>query len=267
MKFQIDHDYHIHSQLSSCSNDPEQTPERILQYAKENGFRRICLTNHFWDETVPGASKWYQPQNFAHLKKALPLPQRADIAFYFGCETDMDRFFTLGISRQTIDRFDFVIVPTTHMHMTGFTREEGDAALPRLAELYVKRLEALLAMDLPFGKMGLAHPTTPQLAPQRFEDHLRVLDMLGDAVFIRLFTLMSKKGMGVELNIPIFRYAPEDLDRLLRPYRIAKDCGCKFYLGSDAHHPKDLDAARDKFERIVSLLALEKSDQFCPFDA
>ena len=37
MKFQIDHDYHIHSKLSSCSRDPEQTNERILQYAKENG--------------------------------------------------------------------------------------------------------------------------------------------------------------------------------------------------------------------------------------
>jgi len=35
MKFKVDHDYHIHSFLSSCSHDPEQTPERILAYAKE----------------------------------------------------------------------------------------------------------------------------------------------------------------------------------------------------------------------------------------
>ena len=32
----LDHDLHIHSQLSLCSSDPAQTPARILQYAKEN---------------------------------------------------------------------------------------------------------------------------------------------------------------------------------------------------------------------------------------
>ncbi|MBP3370026.1 MAG: PHP domain-containing protein [Clostridia bacterium] len=56
MKYAIDHDYHIHSMLSSCSNDPEQSTERILQYAKENGLKKICITDHFWDERVDGAS-------------------------------------------------------------------------------------------------------------------------------------------------------------------------------------------------------------------
>ncbi len=32
--FKIDHDYHIHSQLSSCSNNAEQTAKAILQYAE-----------------------------------------------------------------------------------------------------------------------------------------------------------------------------------------------------------------------------------------
>ena len=35
MKFCYDHDLHIHSTLSVCGNDPKQTPERILAYAKE----------------------------------------------------------------------------------------------------------------------------------------------------------------------------------------------------------------------------------------
>ena len=34
MKFIIDHDLHIHSQLSLCSGIPEQTPKAILEYAK-----------------------------------------------------------------------------------------------------------------------------------------------------------------------------------------------------------------------------------------
>ena len=39
MRFTVDHDYHIHSTLSSCSNDPAQSTERILQYAKDNGLK------------------------------------------------------------------------------------------------------------------------------------------------------------------------------------------------------------------------------------
>ena len=35
MKFQIDHDLHIHSYISACSNDPLQNNDSILQYAKD----------------------------------------------------------------------------------------------------------------------------------------------------------------------------------------------------------------------------------------
>jgi histidinol phosphatase-like PHP family hydrolase len=121
MSFIIDHDLHIHTQLSSCSNHPEQTPAAILNYAVENHLRHICLADHFWDETVPGASGWYEPQNYGHVTKALPLPAADGIRFDFGCETDMNRFGTLGISRETLDRFDFVIVPTNHLHMGIFS--------------------------------------------------------------------------------------------------------------------------------------------------
>ena len=121
MSFIIDHDLHIHTQLSSCSNHPEQTPAAILNYAVENHLRHICLADHFWDETVPGASGWYEPQNYGHVTKALPLPTAEGIRFDFGCETDMNRFGTLGISRETLDRFDFVIVPTNHLHMGIFS--------------------------------------------------------------------------------------------------------------------------------------------------
>ena len=84
MEFQIDHDIHIHSQISSCSRHPEQTNENILAYAKKNGLTTICLTDHYWDERIAGPSGWYAPQNTAHIKAALPLPQAEGIRFLFG---------------------------------------------------------------------------------------------------------------------------------------------------------------------------------------
>ena len=49
---------------------------------------------------------------------------------------------------------------------------------------------------------------------------------------------------------------------IIRPYLIAKEQGCKFYLGSDAHHPRELDGARERFERIIDVLDLSESDKF-----
>ena len=46
MKFQIDHDYHIHSYLSTCSSDPEESPEAILRYGEKNKMHTLCLTDH-----------------------------------------------------------------------------------------------------------------------------------------------------------------------------------------------------------------------------
>ena len=53
MRYVYDHDLHIHSRISLCSGDPEETNERILQYARDNRLSTICLTDHFWDETIP----------------------------------------------------------------------------------------------------------------------------------------------------------------------------------------------------------------------
>ena len=117
MKFAYDHDLHIHSGISSCSNDPQQSCKAILSYAKKNALTTVCLTDHYWDERVPGASEWYAEQNTAHVRAALPLPQAEGVRFLFGCETDMRADMTIGISRERFDEFDFVIIPTTHMHM------------------------------------------------------------------------------------------------------------------------------------------------------
>jgi histidinol phosphatase-like PHP family hydrolase len=45
-------------------------------------------------------------------------------------------------------------------------------------------------------------------------------------------------------------------------FRIAKAQGCRFYLGSDAHHPDELLKARRIFERAIDLLDLRESDKF-----
>lgn len=262
MRYIYDNDLHIHSKLSSCSRDENQTNERILEYAKQNNLKTICLTDHFWDERVPTILSWYTGQNLEHVKKALPLPQSDGIEFLFGCETEMDKFLTLGIDKETIDEFDFVVVPTTHLHMRGFTYSAEDNSYEKRAELWVKRFDMLLNLDLPFHKMGLAHITCNLVGPTR-EEYLEVLKLIPESEMERLFKKSAQVGIGIELNTSALNFASdEEAEIALKPYKIAKKCGCKFYVGSDAHHPDALDNAKQVIENIIDLLELTEDDKF-----
>ena len=52
MRYQIDHDLHIHSQISPCSRDARQTKEAILAYGLTNHYKLLGVTDHFWDLQV-----------------------------------------------------------------------------------------------------------------------------------------------------------------------------------------------------------------------
>ena len=263
MKYRIDHDLHLHSRLSSCSGDPTQTPEAILRYAEQNHLSTICLTDHYWDSAVPGASKWYMPQNFDHIAESRPLPQGENTAFLFGCETEFDKHFTLAMPKERFSDFDFIIIPTTHLHMTGLTISEEDAERDeRRAALWVERLDRVLDMDLPFHKIGIAHLACSLI--KKSGGYVAVLKQIPDAAYERVFTKAAARGCGIELNTDDCVHAekPEDEGQTLRVFRIAKACGCKFYLGSDAHTGKGLAGAIAPLARMVELLDLDENDKF-----
>ena len=271
MRYQIDHDLHIHSCLSLCAKSTRQNPERILEYAAENGFSTVVLTDHYWDERVDGVSfygndkeRWYSIQNTAHTDLALPLPQKDGIRFLYGCETEMDMRCRIGISPKEVERRAFIIVPTTHLHMTGLSIAEEDRTVDKCAELWVKRFEALLESGLPLRKVGIAHLTCPLFSPERTaESTVECLSKIASEDMKHLFGKAAEGGLGIEINFSAKPFeAMGALDELLRPYRIASECGCKFYLGSDAHHPDELARARANFETNIDLLGLTEDQKF-----
>ncbi|MBQ8510010.1 MAG: PHP domain-containing protein [Clostridia bacterium] len=259
MRYIFDHDLHIHSHISLCSNDPAQTNEAILQYAVDNKLNTICLTDHYWDETVPGGfTDFYKQQDTAHIRQALPLPQAEGVRFLFGCETDLDKNCTLGISPEAMKDMAFIIIPTTHLHMNGFTCR-GDEGIDERRALWSSRFDAVLDMKLPFEKVGIAHLTC--------ELHCRghmpeLLAGIPDEEYSRLFRKAADRGIGVELNFNSLALTDETKDAILNPYRIAKAEGCKFYFGSDAHHPAGLAREKANAENIIDLLELTEADKW-----
>lgn len=259
MRYVADHDFHIHSTVSPCCHDPEQTPEAILHYAKENKFRKICLTNHLWDEKVASEAKWHEGQRFQCVASVLPLPQDPDVRFLFGAETDMDFNYVLGINDETFNAFDFVTIPTTHLHLTGNTVRTKTATPEEAAEIWLCRITELLKKDLPRHKTGIAHLTCGHIFSDRTPE---VIALLPDEKLYSVFSDCSAKDIGIELNMKTFSMSDELKNIMLRPYHIAKDCGCKFYLGSDAHSIAALKTAKDNFENIITLLDLKEKDKY-----
>ena len=71
----------------------------------------------------------------------------------------------------------------------------------------------------------------------------------------------AQKGLGVALNFNSFDYDVEQLASILRPYRIAKECGCKFYFRSDAQHLHHLKKEKANFPNIATLLNLTENEK------
>lgn len=266
MRYVIDHDYHIHSKLSLCSKHPEQTPANILKYAEENGLRKIVLTDHFFDGTVgsenPPLTSFYQTQDRAHINKSLPLPQGERTEFLFGAETEMTYNFKIGVGNKTLSELDFIIIPTTHLHMKGFAISLEDAASPeRRAAVWVEKFKALLSAKLPFGKIGVAHLACGLIAPTR-EEFLEVMRLLPEQDLRSLFRRSAELGLGIEINQSDFAYKDEEAETVLRPFLIAKSEGAKFYLGSDAHTPDGFKRTVATFNKAIDALSLKESDKF-----
>ena len=259
MRYIADHDYHIHSTVSLCCHDETQTPDAILSYAIKNGFTSICLTNHFWDEKVETEADWCDEHDFAHVSSVLPLPQDESTRFLFGAETDMDFNNIVGVSRERIDLFDFIIVSTTHLHLTENTVRKKIETPDEAAFHWVDKIENLLKKDLPWHKIGIAHLTTGHILKGRTHE---VLPLISDRTLYDIFCECAAKGVGIELNMKTIGMSSEQKDIFLRPYFIAKERGCKFYLGSDSHKASALIGTKENFEHVAETLGLQESDKF-----
>ena len=73
--------------------------------------------------------------------------------------------------------------------------------------------------------------------------------------------------LGIELNQDDMHVGITDEkgESVLRVFRIAKECGCKFYCGSDAHSPQWFDQFLPIMEKAVDVLDLTENDKidFC----
>jgi hypothetical protein len=155
------------------------------------------------------------------------------------------------------------ILHTGDIHLDSpFSRLRPEKSEARRAEMWVERFQAVLDSGLPLKKVGIPHLTTALFVPDKtWAGVERCLSLISDDAMKDLFGKAAKAGVGIELNFEPFKCA-HIMDSVLRPYKIAIECGCKFYLGSDAHTTGMLNKAMADFEKMIDLLDLTEDQKY-----
>jgi len=249
----INHDFHLHTNLSLCAPDKTGTVENYIKSAKKHGLTKLGFANHFWG-SEPGDAEYYKNtkmadhelnpihfycvQNFEHisqLKPELDAVKEENIKVYFGAECEYDPFKkSIAVSRDHVEEFDFLIVPNSHTHMM----------MPRsFYEPYEKHIQFMFdafydIINCEFSKYitSIAHPFWATACPY---DRTVLNKMITDDEYKRAFDAAANKGIAMEINVALIcGEKPADIsiyDEEVRMMRFAKECGCKFTFGSDAH--------------------------------
>ena len=260
VKLKIEHDFHIHSYLSSCAQE-NATIEHYVNTAKELGLKKIGFSDHMWDSNIEGATKWYQLQDYDHIIKLKDEISKTDtkgIKIYFGCETEYNLLYRdVAITKEIASQLDFLHVPNSHTHIT--MPKESYQPYEKHAKYMINAFHDILKSRVAGLITAIVHPF---FAVNCIYDNRELFKIITNSQFEECFRGAKEKDIAIEINIS--SYKEKSLSQIyedpsLRMYHIAKDCGCKFIIGSDSHNDK----GHEQFERayvITSILGLTNDD-------
>jgi len=257
----ISHDVHVHTNLSSCSHDPEQTPANILQKAADLGLRTVGFADHLWVSDLPGASNWYRPQDEKHvlqIRSQLPAGQHS-VRVLIGCESEFTGT-ACGIDAARAAYFDFVLLPCTHFHMLNFVRPAHLITASEQGALLLERLDKVLDYDF---VTGIAHPFVAVNQGQVHDEMCRFL--LQSDQLSRCLDKAAAKRISLEITKGYFPQLFGKVDAQFHDESVlpilekAKRAGCLFHFASDAHDLHDFGAVL-KMQPLADQLCLREQD-------
>lgn len=237
----IQHDFHIHTTLSSCAKDPEATVENYVQWARKNGLNKIGFSNHMWDSAIPCPIPWYHGQDCAHVaqvRKEFERVDARDVRLYYGCEVEYDYAHRdIALTEEAAQQFDYILVPNSHTHMV-MPREFLEPRT-RHAQFMFDAFMDIVQSPLAKYVTAIAHPFSAVACPY---DRRELFCLISDEQYRECFQAAREAGIAIEINITAYEHFTlrEVLEHpAMDMLRIAKACGCKFLFGSDAHTVAD----------------------------
>jgi len=191
-------------------SDGRQTIREMAEAAMARGYGYIAITDH--SKALAMTNGMDDKRAIAHAKRIREVEKELEgrIRIFAGVEVDILVDGALDLEDATLAQLD-VVIASVHSHF----------AQPK--EQMTERV--LKALKNPYTRI-LGHPTGRLLL--RREPFAIDIDAVLKAA--------AKLGVAVEHNA-----SPQRLDLSDKHMRLAKECGCRFVLNTDAHSIADLD--------------------------
>ena len=236
----LNHDLHVHTYLSDCCSDKaNQRPDKILALAEAMGVATIGFSDHIWVNPKIAPSGWYRAQDETQTTRL-----RADLAsvsttlaVLVGCEADMCAPGMIGMTRSYAETLDFVLLSCSHFHMRDFVVQPRSNSPRDVAAHLLAFFRSGVASGL---ATSIAHPFLPCGFIEQYD---AIIAAITDAEFADAFGLAAAHGVAIEATTAFLppRKPAEPAWSLETPVRmlsLARQAGCKFTFGTDAHCPE-----------------------------
>ncbi|KKR04421.1 MAG: hypothetical protein UT30_C0008G0043 [Candidatus Uhrbacteria bacterium GW2011_GWF2_39_13] len=252
-------DLHIHTSASPCCHDKEQTIENITEATKNMGLKKIGFADHVWVSDMYKPSGFYNKQSGEEHLKLKEIAQSRDwgIEVLVGCEADMIAPGKFGITDDFKRQMDYVLLSSDHFHMKDFVEQPENSDSRTLGRHMLKFF--ISAAESGMGDI-LAHPFFPYGFIDMYDT---AMASISDAELFDACAVAAAKNTGIEINPCYLPNAAKNrffsIETPVRFLAIAKEAGCKFTFGSDAHGIKELEAVKD-FQYFIDALGLQAKD-------
>lgn len=273
------YDLHIHTALSACCPEKDiQLPAQILALAQEMGLEAIGFSDHVWANPDVQPSAWYAPQGIEqitrlrHMLAELSSEEKisdattSDATFprpriLVGCEAETIAPGVFGMTADFAATLDFVLLSCSHIHMKDFVAQPSNEQPYTIAMHLLEMFRS--GVCCPWAT-SIAHPLVPF---GRMENYAAIMDSMPEDALQEACGLAAEKGVALEITtsfLPSTEAAhdgplPWSMETPLRLITTARDAGCRFTFGTDAHVPerqKGLPALAE----LVSLAGLTPKD-------
>ncbi len=233
------HDIHVHTHLSACCRAKDlHTPANILALAAEMGVGTIGFADHLWTNPEIEPSNWYRPQDASQISKLRAELEDVStrVRVLVGCEAETVAPGRFGITRAFAESLDFVLLSCSHFHMSGFVAQPAGPSPRELADHILAFFRSGVSSGLP---TSIAHPFVPCGRLEQFD---AAIAAMSDGELRDVFGLAHDRRVAIEITtafIPDAAKKPFSIETPIRILSSARQAGCMFTLGSDAHSPAE----------------------------
>ncbi len=246
-------DLHLHTNLSLCA-PRDTTISSYLPFCAQEGIKKIGISNHlYFNKSIDNI---LQTKN-----EILALQDSLSVKVLLGCEMEVFPEEEPLLNKENAHHFDYVLMAPSHIFNLMDKYKNFDLSTPdKIRSMLMENFKRACLLDLGVPT-AICHPLYPLCAP----DQQEILDGMTDEQLADCYTLAAQHDKSIEIHACLYRNTvtldEEGLSpSYIRMLAIAKECGCKFHFGSDAHEAKSFVNKHGLLQRAAERAGICKDD-------